>query len=155
MNKVRFLGRRYRRGRHVGGEDRGDQWDEGLTSHRLRGHGRYRWYYHDDIRAVPPSGSAPKVTRWRESIILWYPCTIKRCIQSALPLYLLAQNLYSFLLKSKGSYRPGQTKGQAMQLSSRTKTALQSSHVHWMETLSASVTSFLAGVWCTPQPALV
>ena len=42
-----------------------------------------------------------------------------------------------------------------MQLSSRTKTALQSSHVHWMETLSASVTSFLAGVWCTPQPALV
>jgi hypothetical protein len=42
-----------------------------------------------------------------------------------------------------------------MQLSSSTKTAFQSSYVHWMETLSVSVTSFFAGVWFTPQPAFV
>jgi len=48
-----------------------------------------------------------------------------------------------------------QDKGNAMQLSTRTQTTARRSRLHWMETLSASVVSFLAGARSQPQPDLV
>jgi hypothetical protein len=41
-----------------------------------------------------------------------------------------------------------------MQRSTRTKTKARRSRLHWMETLSAAVASFLAGARSQPQPDL-
>src|SRR5919108_6125394 len=89
-------------------------------------------------------------------MILRDSCTIKRCGQIALPVYQLAQNLYSLSgVRARVSHGPVQEKGNAMQLSPRTKTKARRSRIHWVGTLSATVASFLAGARSQPQPDLV
>ena len=89
-------------------------------------------------------------------MILRHSCTIKRCVQTALPVCQLAQNLYSFSwVRVRISNRPAQEKGEAMPPSTKTKIVAGKSRIHWMRTLSASVASFLAGARPQPQPDLV
>jgi len=49
---------------------------------------------------------------------------------------------------------PALERGRAMPLSTRTETTATKSHIPWMGTLAASVTSFLAGARPQPQPDL-
>jgi hypothetical protein len=58
-------------------------------------------------------------------------------------------------VRARVSHGPVQEKGKAMQLSTRIKTTPRRSRLHWMETLSTSVASFLTGARFRPQPDLV
>ena len=53
------------------------------------------------------------------------------------------------------SNRPVQEKGKAMLPSTKTKIVAGKSRIHWMQTLSAAVASFVAGARPQPQPDLV
>ncbi len=88
-------------------------------------------------------------------MILRYSCTSKRCIQIALLVRQLAQNLYPLsCMRATVSHGPAQEMGKAMQLSTRIKSKARRSRIHWVGTLSASVASFLAGARSKPQPDL-
>ena len=67
----------------------------------------------------------------------------------------IGTDLVSFLMRESTSEQGTCAgKGEAMQLSTRTKTKARSRRLHWVGTLSASVASFFAGAQSKPQPDL-